>query len=96
MNTTWDWYWATFSWAGVGFAFLISYIVLTVGFFLSSLAMRARRNKRKIQPPLTTNTGFLLMATRIRRIEVGFILVGLLGLGAIVNILTILDRHCQR
>lgn len=44
MSTTWHWYWATFSWAGVAIAFLISWVVLTGGFFLSAIAVRAWRN----------------------------------------------------
>jgi hypothetical protein len=44
MSTTWHSYWATFSWAGVAIAFLISWAVLTGGFFLSGLAVRAWRN----------------------------------------------------
>jgi hypothetical protein len=44
-SRTWDWYWNTLSWAGVAIAFLISYTVLTVGFFLSGLAVRAWRGR---------------------------------------------------
>ena len=50
MSTTWRWYWATFSWAGVAIAFLISWIVLTAGFFFSGLAMRAWRNEKSRAP----------------------------------------------
>jgi hypothetical protein len=50
MSTTWHWYWATFSWAGVAIAFLISWIVLTAGFFLSGLAVRTWRNEKSNAP----------------------------------------------
>jgi hypothetical protein len=39
-SSTWSWYWATFSWAGVAFAFLVAWIFLTAGFFLIGLAAR--------------------------------------------------------
>jgi hypothetical protein len=44
MSTTWNWYWATFSWAGVAIAFLICWVALTGGFFLSGLAVSAWRD----------------------------------------------------
>jgi hypothetical protein len=34
LSTTWAWYWQTFSWAGVAFAFLVSWLVIAFGIFL--------------------------------------------------------------
>jgi hypothetical protein len=42
-SSTWNWYWVTYSWAGVAFAFLASWIALALGFFLSGLGARAWR-----------------------------------------------------
>lgn len=50
MSTTWHWYWNTLSWAGVAIAFLISWIALATGFFLSGLAVRAWRNEKSNAP----------------------------------------------
>lgn len=33
-STTWGWYWATFNWAGVAIAFLVSLIVISASFLL--------------------------------------------------------------
>lgn len=33
-STTWSWYWATFNWAGVAIAFLVSLIVISASFLL--------------------------------------------------------------
>jgi hypothetical protein len=38
-SSTWSWYWTTFSWAGVAFAFIIAWLVLTSGFALISWAI---------------------------------------------------------
>jgi energy-coupling factor transporter transmembrane protein EcfT len=34
LSTTWGWYWSTFNWAGVAFAFLVAWFVLALGIFL--------------------------------------------------------------
>jgi hypothetical protein len=59
MSSTWAWYWTTFSWAGIAIAFLVSWIVLTLGFFLSGLAVRAWRGldiKPSRSPTAATNS----------------------------------------
>ncbi len=33
-TTTWEWYWQTFSWAGVAAAFLVAWLILSSGFAL--------------------------------------------------------------
>lgn len=49
LSQTWDWYWLTFSWAGTAIAFLVSYLLLSVGALLFSVsaAIYARRNTRE-------------------------------------------------
>jgi hypothetical protein len=42
---TWSWYWDTFSWAGVAFAFLVFWIGLSLGFFLSGLGVQLWRHR---------------------------------------------------
>lgn len=42
-STTWHSYWDTYSWAGVAFAFLVSWIGLTLGVFLSGLGIHLWR-----------------------------------------------------
>lgn len=51
-SRTWDWYWNTFSWAGVAFAFLVSCVGLALAFFLTGLGMYLWRGK---QPPLAAS-----------------------------------------
>jgi hypothetical protein len=43
-SRTWDWYWNTFSWAGVAFAFLVSWIGIALASFLGGLGMYLWRN----------------------------------------------------
>jgi hypothetical protein len=45
-SRTWDWYWNTFSWAGVAFAFLVSWIGIALAIFLGGLGMYLWRNKK--------------------------------------------------
>jgi hypothetical protein len=42
-TSTYDWYWSTFQWAGIAAAFLLAWLVLSVGFFLFAHAVRAWR-----------------------------------------------------
>lgn len=43
-SSTWNWYWVTYSWAGVAFAFLVSWIGFALGFFVISLARHVWRS----------------------------------------------------
>jgi hypothetical protein len=51
-SPAWHWYWDTFSWAGIGIAFLVSCIGLSVAFFLSGLGVHLWR---RWQPMLATS-----------------------------------------
>jgi hypothetical protein len=44
-SRTWDWYWNTFSWAGVAFAFLVSWIGIALAVFLGGMGMYLWRNR---------------------------------------------------
>lgn len=46
VSRTWHWYWDTFSWAGVAIAFLVSWILIPVGFLLLGVMVRYWRNGR--------------------------------------------------
>jgi hypothetical protein len=48
-SSTWNWFWATYSWAGVAFAFLVSWIGLALGVFLSGLGVRAWRERLNLR-----------------------------------------------
>jgi hypothetical protein len=56
ISPTWHWYWVTFSWAGIGIAFLVSCIGLVIGlalaFFLIGLGVHLWRGW---QPLLATS-----------------------------------------
>jgi uncharacterized coiled-coil protein SlyX len=55
-SSIWEWYWVTFSWAGIAFAFLVSWIGLGMGFFLSGLGVSLwRRGTLKL--PTTPSEG---------------------------------------
>src|ERR1700738_4703408 len=46
VSRTWHWYWDTFSWAGVAIAFLVSWILIPLGFLLLGVVVRYWRNGR--------------------------------------------------
>ena len=57
-SSTWHWYWTTFSWAGVAFAFLVSWVGLATGFFLVGLGVSSWRggHSGKSNAPTGSNT----------------------------------------
>jgi hypothetical protein len=64
-STAWSWYWATFSWAGVAFAFLVSSLVLAIIFFLAGLGRyywhggRFSDSKAPLEAPAAADIDFV-------------------------------------
>jgi hypothetical protein len=56
LATTWEWYWLTFKWAGLGFAFLTAWLVIAVCIFLTGSGVARWRQTQQI-PPETTKVG---------------------------------------
>lgn len=46
LSTYWKWYWDTFSWAGLGIAFLASFMVLAIGALVIALAAWVLTNRQ--------------------------------------------------
>jgi hypothetical protein len=54
-STTWAWYWQTFSWAGVGLAFMVALFVCSLCFYLVALAAWHWRRPTATQTPGTVH-----------------------------------------
>jgi hypothetical protein len=53
LSTTWVWYWQTFNWAGVAFAFLVAWLVIALGVFLIGIGVaRWRIGVRPDEPKM--------------------------------------------
>jgi hypothetical protein len=48
ISTTWDWYWHSFSWAGVAFVFLAAWLVFALGIFLIGTGVARWRGGKAI------------------------------------------------
>jgi hypothetical protein len=58
LSTTWGWYWQTFSWAGVAFAFLAAWLIIAFGVFLIGIGVTHLRGRSKQEPKPPTVSPF--------------------------------------
>lgn len=67
MSTAWNQYWTTYSWAGVAFAFLVSWIGLAVALVLTGFGVRLWRDGHfwKSKAPLEVQTAPAVLIMRL-------------------------------
>ena len=92
-SSTWNWYWVTYSWAGVAFAFVVSLGCLSFAFFLTGLGVHYWRGGRSWNAGLRRPVSRQELDYRVQQRK--FVLSNLGEmLTAYLNVMSILSDKC--